>query len=47
MEYPRYQINKLETEKTEAMNQIFNLKRMIHDSEETLAQKRRELAHTD
>jgi hypothetical protein len=38
--YLRYQINKLETEKTEAMNKIFKLKRMIGESEETLAQKR-------
>jgi hypothetical protein len=36
----RSEINLLETEKTEAMSQIFRLKRMIHESEETLAQKR-------
>ena len=29
----------LEKEKTEAMTHIFRLKRMIHESEETLAQK--------
>ena len=37
--YLRYQINMLETEKTEAMNQIFKLKRKIHESEETLEEK--------
>jgi len=42
--YLRYQINKLETEKMEAMNQIFKLKRMIPELEETLAQKRKEMA---
>jgi hypothetical protein len=31
-------------EKTEAMSQIFRLKRRIHESEETLAQKRKEMA---
>ena len=41
--YLRYQINKLETEKTEAMNQIFKLKRMIPELEETSAQKRKEM----
>jgi hypothetical protein len=40
--YLRYQINKLETEKTEAMNQIIKLKRLIPELEETLAQKRKE-----
>jgi transcriptional regulator len=44
--YLRYQINKLETEKTEAMNKIFKLKRMIYESEENLAQKRKEV-HMD
>jgi hypothetical protein len=34
----------LETEKTEAMRQIFRLKRRIGESEETLAQKRKETA---
>jgi len=43
--YLRYQINKLETEKTEAMNHLFKLKRMIPELEETLAQKRKEMAH--
>ncbi|MGC2575208.1 MAG: hypothetical protein WA364_27190 [Candidatus Nitrosopolaris sp.] len=42
--YLRYQINKLETEKTEAVSQLFKLKRMIHESEETLGQKRKEMA---
>jgi hypothetical protein len=40
----RSEINKLENEKTEAMSQIFRLKRRIHESEETLAQKRKEMA---
>jgi hypothetical protein len=44
--YLRYQINKLETEKTEAMNKIFKLKRMIYESEENMAQKRKEV-HMD
>ena len=35
----RSEINTLETEKTETISQIFRL-RMIHESEETLAQKR-------
>jgi hypothetical protein len=43
--YLRYHINMLETEKTKAMNQIFKLKRMMHQLEDTLAQKRRELVH--
>jgi hypothetical protein len=43
--YLRYQINMLETEKTEAMNQIFKLKRMIHELEDTLAQKRKDMNH--
>ena len=43
--YLRYQINKLETEKTEAMNHLFKLKRMIHESEEILARKRNEMGH--
>jgi hypothetical protein len=41
----RSEINMLETEKTEAMTHIFRLKRMIHESEETLAQKRGEMAY--
>jgi hypothetical protein len=41
----RYQINVLETEKTKYMDHIFNLKRMIRESEETLAQKRGEMAY--
>jgi hypothetical protein len=39
------EIKMLEMEKTEAMSQIFRLKRMIGESEETLAQKRKEMAH--
>jgi prefoldin subunit 5 len=42
--YLRYQINMLEKEKTEATSQIFRLKRMIGESEETLAQKIKEMA---
>jgi len=42
--YLRYQINKLEEEKTEAMEHLFKLKRMILELEETLAQKRKEMA---
>ena len=41
----RSEINTLETEKTEAMSQIFRLKRRIGESEETLAQKRGEMAY--
>jgi transposase len=40
----RSEINMLETEKTEAMSQLFRLKRRIHESEETLEQKRAEMA---
>jgi hypothetical protein len=38
------EINTLEAEKTEAVSQIFRLKRRIYESEETLAQKRKEMA---
>jgi hypothetical protein len=38
--YLRYQINMLETEKTEAMNHLFKLKRRIHELQPSLAQKR-------
>jgi hypothetical protein len=41
----RYQVNTLETEKRKYMDHIFNLKRMIRESEETLAQKRTEMAY--
>jgi chromosome segregation ATPase len=41
----RSEINMLETEKMEAMSQIFRLKRMIPELEETLAQKRAEMAY--
>jgi hypothetical protein len=44
--YLRSQINTLETEKTEVARTLFRLKRMIGESEETLAQKRKEIAHT-
>jgi chromosome segregation ATPase len=43
-EYLRNEINMLEMEKTKAMSHIFRLKRMIRESEETLAQKKREMA---
>jgi hypothetical protein len=42
--YIRYKIDKLETEKTEAIEHLLKLKRMIGEAEETLAQKRREIA---
>jgi chromosome segregation ATPase len=45
--YLRYQIDKLEAEKTEAMEHLFKLKRMIGEAEGTLAQKRKEIAHID
>ena len=38
--YLRYQINMLETEKTEAMNHLFKLKRRICELQPSLAQKR-------
>jgi polyhydroxyalkanoate synthesis regulator phasin len=41
----RYQINLLEAQKRKYMDHIFNLKRMIRESEETLAQKRGEMAY--
>src|SRR5207244_12232416 len=44
VERRRSEVNMLEKEKTEAMTHIFRLKRMIHESEETLAQKRKEMA---
>ena len=37
--YLSYQINTLEMEKTNAMSQIFNLKRMIHELQSSLTQK--------
>jgi hypothetical protein len=43
----RDEINTLETEKTETKSQIFRLKRIIHEAEETLAQKRKEMACTN
>src|SRR5215831_8557261 len=45
--YLSYRIDKLETEKTKAMDHLFKLKRMIGEAEETLAQKRREIARMD
>ena len=33
----------LDTEKMEVKSQIFRLKRIIHEAEETLAQKRKEM----
>jgi hypothetical protein len=41
--YLRYHIDKLETEKTEVMERLFKLKRMVGEAENTLAQKRREI----
>jgi hypothetical protein len=38
--YLRYQINMLETEKMEAMNHLFKLKRMIYELQPPLTQKR-------
>jgi transposase len=38
--YLRHQINMLETEKTEAMNHLFKLKRMIYELQPSLTQKR-------
>jgi hypothetical protein len=40
----RDEIDMLDTEKTEAKSQIFRLKRMIHEAEETLAKQRKEMA---
>jgi hypothetical protein len=41
----RNDIDILENEKTKAISQIFRLKRMIGESEETLVQKRKEIAY--
>jgi hypothetical protein len=41
----RNHIDKLEMEKSKSLCHIFKLKMEIHESEETLAQKRREMAH--
>jgi prefoldin subunit 5 len=41
----RHEINMLEEEKTKAMSQIFRLKRIKGEVEETLAQKRKEITH--
>jgi len=43
--YLRSEINMLEWEKRKSMNQIFEMKWMIHEFEETLAQKRAEMAY--
>src|SRR5215469_2908753 len=45
VEYLRYQINKLETEKTEAIEHIFKLNRMIDEFDGSLAHKRGEMAY--
>jgi hypothetical protein len=42
-----YQIDKLETEKVEAMKHLLKLKTMIGESENTLAQKRSEITQMD
>ena len=44
-EYLRYEINMLEIEKMRSEHRIVRLKRMINESEETLAQKRGEMAY--
>ena len=44
-EYLRYEINMLEIEKTRSEHRVVRLKRMIYESEETLAQKRGEMAY--
>jgi hypothetical protein len=44
-EYLRYEINMLEIEKMRSKHRIVRLKRMINESEETLAQKRGEMAY--
>ena len=41
----RYEINALEWEKRNSTNHLFNLERMILESEETLAHKRGEMAY--
>jgi hypothetical protein len=43
--YLRSEINTLEWEKRKSTNQLFELKWMIHEYEETLAQKRGEMAY--
>jgi hypothetical protein len=43
----RNDINRLEAEKTKATSQYFKLKRMIGESEQTLAQKRKEMTDMD
>jgi hypothetical protein len=43
----RNDIDMLEDEKTKAKSHLLRLKRMIGESEETLAQKRKEMAHMD
>jgi hypothetical protein len=47
VKYNQLRTLQLETEKTEAMEHLFKLKRMIGESENTLAQKRREIARMD
>jgi len=44
-EYLRYEINMLEIEKMRSEHRIVRLKRMINESEKTLAQKRGETAY--
>jgi hypothetical protein len=43
--YLRSEINALEWERVRSANQLFKLNRMIYESEETLAQKRGEMAY--
>jgi uncharacterized coiled-coil protein SlyX len=45
VKYLKYEISMLETERTRYTNQLFRLNRMIAEYEETLAQKRAEMAY--
>ena len=45
VEYLRYEISTLEMERMKSNNQLFKLNTAIHEFEENLAQKRRELIH--
>lgn len=47
VEFLRNDIDKLEDEKTKAKSDLFTLKRRIGESEETLAQERKEIGHMD
>jgi len=43
----RNEIDRLEHEKTKASSEYFKLKTMIGEAQQTLAQKRKEMAHMD